>query len=333
MGRSGSSASVGAAALVVAVLAGACSPGGHETPRALPSGHHGALLVDGQPRWQAIDGLTVPRDDFGAAVVGDEIWVLGGMTGDRGHRLDSVEVLDTRTGRWRTAETRLPQRLASFEAAAIGDDVYVVGGLAAGSGPSDVAAVLDTATGSWRRLPDLPVARYAHSVTAYDGRLFVIGGEGGDGVVEQVDVFDPATGTWSTGSPMPHARGSHDAVAAGDVVYVLGGWLDGEASALVQTYDPVTGEWADGEPLPEPMSRAGATYVDGRLWVSLHRSSYVLDTDQGGWVAANPLTVSRHGLGYVPVRGRIFAIGGCMESPLRDVRTVDVLDVTEVSLG
>lgn len=227
----------------------------------------------------------------------------------------------------------MPEGLASFEAAAVGKDVYVFGGLDARSRPSDFAAVLDTSTGGWRRLPALPVARYSHTVTAYDGRIHVIGGEGGGGTVEQVDVFDPATGSWSKGTPMPHARGSHDAVAADDVIYVLGGWLGAEASDLVQTYDPATGEWTDEEPLPEPMSRAGITYVDGLLWASLHRSSYVLDIEDDEWVPANPLTISRHGLGYVPVGERIYAIGGCMESPLRDVRTVDMLDVTQVSLG
>jgi hypothetical protein len=325
-------AAVGAG-VIVALLATACSVDDPDLAEPQGSAEHPPRVVEDLPRWQPIDGLSVPRDDFGTVVVDEEIWVLGGMTGDRGNRLDSIEVLDTSTGRWRTVEATMPEGLASFEAAAIGDRVYVFGGLDVSSRASDFAAVLDTSTGRWRRLPPLPTARYSHTVTEHDGRVYVIGGEGDAGTVERVDIFDPASSTWSEGEPMPHARGSHDAVAAGHVIYVLGGWLDAEASDLVQTYDPATGEWTDEEPLPEPMSRAGATYVGGRLWVSLHQSSYVLDTSAGSWSPANPLTLSRHGLGYVPVDGRIYAIGGCMESPLRDVRTVDVLDVTQVSLG
>lgn len=323
-----------AAALAAALLAAACSPGtvgaGSGEPTA-PVPEEGA--VAGMPEWQPRAGLQVPRDDFGTVLVDDEIWVLGGMTGDRGNRLDTIEILDTGTGEWRLAGTRLPEGLASFEAAAVDDDIYVFGGLDARSRPSDFAAVLDTATGRWRRLPALPVARYSHTVTLHGGLLHVIGGEGGDGAVEQVDVFDPAVGTWSTGAAMPRARGSHDAVPAGEVIYVLGGWLDGAATDAVQTYDPAAGEWRTVEPLPEPMSRAGAAYVDGRLWVSLHESSYVLETGQATWTPAGPLTISRHGLGYIPVGTTIYAIGGCMESPLRDVRTVDALDVSQVSLG
>jgi hypothetical protein len=131
---------------------------------------------------------------------------------------------------------------------------------------------------------------------------------------------------------MPDARAAHDAVAAGDVIYVLAGWLGDGPSDIVQTYDPAQGTWATAPRLPEGMSRAGATFHDGRLWVSLHESSYVLDLDGGGWQPANALTVSRHGLGYVALGDRIYAIGGCKETPLRDVRTVDVLDVGGVDL-
>ena len=38
---------------------------------------------DDHPVWQAVEGLYVPRDDFGTAVVGQDVWALGGMTGQR----------------------------------------------------------------------------------------------------------------------------------------------------------------------------------------------------------------------------------------------------------
>ena len=308
------------------MLAGACSVQGPGSPTGADERQEGGPVAD-LPAWERLSGLEVPRDDFGTAVVGDDIWVLGGMTGDRGTRLDSVEVLDTTTGRWRTSDVTVPEGLASFESAAVGDRIYLFGGLDVRSKASDFAAVLDTRTGRWRRLAALPAARYAHTVTLHDGLIHVIGGEGPRGAVEQVDVFDPATETWSTGTPMPEVRNSHDAVSTGEVIYVLGGWRDGAPSDVVQTYDPATGRWRMHQPLPEPMSRAGATYLDGRVWISLHESSYVLDVGSEEWSPANPLTVSRHGLGYVAHDGRIFGIGGCTPSPLRDVRSVDVLQL------
>jgi len=314
---------------LIGLFAAACSggqPTGVDPEPAPPSGSSLDQAVAPElPEWEGREGLSVPRDDFATAVIGDEIWAFGGMTGDRGNRLDTVEIYDTRTEGWRFFDKTMPEGMASFEAAAIGDRVFMFGGLDRRTEASDFSAVLDTSTGKWRRLPPLPVPRYSHTVTLHDGLIYVIGGEGGQGPVEAVDIFDPDTGSWSTGAPMPSARGSHDAVSAGGDIYVLGGWLDSGPTDLVQTYDPDIDRWARAEPLPEPVSRAGAAVLDGRLWVSFHEFSAVLDLADGTWSPANPLTQSRHGLGYVAVDGAIYGIAGCTETPLRDVRTVDVL--------
>ena len=310
---------------------GACS--GEQTTGANPQPAPSSSSAPGEgttapalPEWEPRSGLSIPRDDFATAVIGNQIWAFGGMSGDRGSRLDTVEIYDTRTDTWRTLDKPMPEGLASFEAAAIGRKVFVFGGLDRGGGASDFSSVLDTATGRWRELPPLPVPRYAHTVTLHDGLIYVIGGDGAQGPVATVDIFDPDTGEWSTGAPMPEARGSHDAVSAGPVIYVVGGFLDSAPTDLVQTYDPAIDGWASAEPLPEPVSRAGAAMLDGRLWVSLHEFSFVLDIEAGSWSPANPLTLSRHGLGYVAVGSRIYGVGGCTETPLRDVRTVDVLE-------
>lgn len=334
MGRHVGRATVTVTVLVVIVVVAACSG----RPVQQPDGPTGAGptasdLVGDLPQWRRADGLRVPRDDFGTAVVGDDIWVLGGMTGDRGNRLDSVEVLDTAgdTG-WRLADVRLPEPLAAFEAVAVGPRIYLFGGLDTGSRPSDLAAVLDTSTGLWQSLPPLPTARYAHTATLHRGLVYLIGGESADGPVARVDVYDPRRRTWGRATPMPQARASHDAVSVDDRIYVLGGWQDGGPSDVVQTYQPPTGRWSTAGGLPEPVSRAGVAYVDGLIWVSYHRVSFVHDPVENTWHEADPLGVSRHGLAMAAVGDRVYAIGGCSESPLRDVRTVDVLDVTDVSL-
>lgn len=316
--------------VILGLSSGACTgalvPGAGSRPAAPSAASSQGSLVPGAPRWQSRSGLSVPRDDFATAVVDKEIWAFGGMSGDRGTRLDSIEIYDTRSGDWRVSEQTMPEGLASFEGAAVGKDVFLFGGLDATSRASDFSAVLDTSTGKWQKLPPLPTPRYAHTVTLHEGLIYVIGGEGAHGPVETVDVFDPSTRSWSTGAPMPKARGSHDAVAVDEEIYVLGGWLNSGPTDLVQTYDPVADEWAPAEPLPEPVSRAGAALLDGRLWVSRHQFSSVLDIDEGTWSPANPLPVSRHGLGYVAVGSSVYAVGGCTESPLRDVRTVDAFE-------
>ena len=284
---------------------------------------------DDLPTWEPIDGLETPRDDFGTAVIGSKIWAMGGMTGERGNRLVSIEVLDTGTGRWRTSDIEMPVGVASFEVVAIGPRIYAFGGINAASKATRFSAVLDTRTGRWRTLPPLPHARYAHTVTEYDGLLYVIGGRDADGAVAEVDVFDPRSERWTTlDEPMARARDSHKTVATPDGLVVAGGFRNFTDSDAVDLFDPATGEWSRLPTLPEPMSRAGLAYADGRLWISLHESAYVLDTaSPDEWVEANALTLSRHGMGYVVVDGFLYAIGGCALNPLRDVRTVDRMEL------
>jgi Kelch motif len=280
---------------------------------------------DDHPTWSAIDGVRTPRDDFGTAVIGTDIWVLGGMTGQRGNRLVSVEMLDTTTGTWTSSAIEMPVGLASFEVATEGPLIYAFGGFDAESRATDFSAVLDTRTGRWRDLPPLPHLRYAHTVTSFEELVYVIGGRDRDGEVAEVDVFDPATERWTTlDRPMPRARDSHKTVATPDGLVVAGGQKDFRDSSLVDFFDPRTGRWTTLPDLPEPMSRAGLALARGKLWISLHESAYVADASKPtAWKEANALTLSRHGMGFVVAGDFIYALAGCALNPLRDVRTVD----------
>lgn len=294
-----------------------------------PAGSTGKRVVAGMPVWHPRAEIDTPRDDFAHVAVGNEIWTFGGMTGDRGNRLDTTEVYNTTTNTWRYGPP-MPEGLCSFEGAAIGDKVYLFGGLDEDFNPSHFAAVLDTTTGKWTKLPPLPHARYSHDVAAVGGKIYVIGGDGEKPSVSAVDVFDPKTNTWSQGAPMPQARASVDLAPVGDVLYVLGGWLGSAPTAKVQTYDTSTDTWGRSTPMPEPMSRGGAAAVDGRIFVSYHEFSAMYDVRTDTWSPANPMTVPRHGLGYIAVGEKIYGIAGCTEHPLRDVSYVDVLDVSSL---
>ena len=327
------------AACVLTLAVAGCASDEPPTPGPTvtePSGTSAATDSDGvtttsdvYPTWSAIDGLETPRDDFGTAVIGSDIWVLGGMTGERGNRLLSIEVLDTTTSTWTTSDVEMPVGVASFEVVAEGPQIYAFGGFDAESQATDFSSVLDTRTGRWQSLPPLPHPRYAHTVTMFDGLVYVLGGRDLDGEVAEVDVFDPATERWTTlDRPMPRARDSHKAVATPAGIYVAGGQKDFVDSPLVDRFDPRTGRWTELPDLPEPMSRAGLAFAQGKLWIALHESAYVADAaDPRSWEEANALTLSRHGMGFVVLDGFIYSIGGCALNPLRDVRTVERLEL------
>lgn len=298
------------------------------SPLASPSGTARPTSSDSLPEWESFNTVEIPRDDFGTAVIGTDIWILGGMTGGRGTRLTSIEILDTTTAEWSLSDVEMPVGLASFESVAIGPRIYVFGGFDADFEASDWAGVLDTRSGKWTELPALPHARYAHTVTLHEGDIYVVGGEGNRAQqVAAIDVFDPQRGSWRTASAtMPGPRNSHDTLSTPTGLLIMGGFTDDGPQKRVDLIDPVTGRTSEVPDLPRTISRGGAAIVDGQAWFSWHELTYVLDlAEPTAWQEGNPLTRSRHGLGYVPVGGWLYAIAGCSENPLRDVRTVDRL--------
>nr|QCA41828.1 F-box containing Kelch repeat 2 [Persicaria minor] len=77
--------------------------GGHdESKNALDSAW--AYKVDSN-EWVELARMAEPRDECHGLVVGPELWVVSGYeTGSQGGFKKSADVLDTRTGRWRSVE-------------------------------------------------------------------------------------------------------------------------------------------------------------------------------------------------------------------------------------
>jgi N-acetylneuraminic acid mutarotase len=261
-------------------------------------------------------------------VVGDRLWVVGGMTGERGNKLSSTEVYDPVEDQWSMGPA-MPTARSSLAAAELDGVVYALGG--SGVDPTlDVAEALDTAAGEWRRIAPVPTARYEHGAVTLDGKIYVVGGSvdsGGPRAVPTptVEIYDPATDTWSAGPPLAVARTSLRTVVVDGVVYAAGGIdADGQPSTVVEVLDPAVGSWQLGPAMPEPMFNFGYAAYQGEIHAIYHRQHLVLDPAAGEWRVEPPPTLSRHGQGMIEFDGVLFAIGGCTEEPLVDINTVQV---------
>lgn len=297
-----------AVAAVVATVLGIVRPGDD------PSGKASA-----RP-WRDGAALMQDRDDFGTAVVNGRIWVIGGMTGGRGNKLDSVEVYDPDQDSWSSGPA-MPTARSNMGTARVGGTIYTFGG----STPEavDTAEALDTGDRSWHRLPSLPTPRYGLAAVAFDGKIYTLGGQRGLQQMNTVEIYDPATKRWSSGPPLPKARASLGAVAWHGKIYAIGGVDAAGPTRDVQVFDPHTGHWSAGPSLPKPVSNFGLGSYDGQLHVLLHTNHWTLARGERRWKSATPMPTSRHGLGVATVAGRMYAIGGCLEEPLRDLNVVE----------
>jgi len=131
--------------------------------------------------------LTNGTTSFGAAVVGDNLYIYGGHLGGAHeyHAEDqSNEFLRlnlSKPGEWE----KLP------------------------SGPKRTG-----------------LAMVAHQGKIYRVGGFEVVSEGKNNLTSNSDFarFDPATNKWEDLTPLPEGRSSHDAVVIGDTIYVVGGW-------------------------------------------------------------------------------------------------------------
>lgn len=277
-----------------------------------------------ETHWAPAASIDIPRDDFGMAIVDGRLWVLGGMTGERGNKLDSIEIYDPATDVWSKGPA-MPVGRSSHRSVAIGQTIYSFGGSASDDATLPLAEALDAATGGWRQLAPMPTARFGHAVVEVGGRVYTVGGHDGRAGTGVVEVYDPASDAWSSAAPLPTARYNLQAVVLGGKIYTLGGWHNDAPSATVEVYDPATNSWAAGPAMGAAMSNFGATVSDGRIHALHHADHQVFDPSANRWIAGRAMPTTRHGQGVIALGENVYAIGGCYEDPQYDLTTNEVL--------
>jgi hypothetical protein len=197
-------------------------------------GGHGTLLwgasaqdgfyryTPGRDRWVRLPPLPTARGAVAAAVVGDRLYVAGGMA--NGVALRVVEAYDFGDRRWhRVAD--LPAAREHIAGASLGGRFYVVGGRNRVTDALPDVTRYDPATDSWEQLPGLPVREGGGEAQPFEGSLLAIGGgnDRGEYVTGAVQRFDPASGRWSELPQMRTPRHGFGSAVVGDTIYTFGG--------------------------------------------------------------------------------------------------------------
>lgn len=166
----------------------------------------------------------------------------------------------------------------------------------------------------WTRLADLPAAVAKFGVTAFGGRLYVVGGYD---TRRTVWVYDIAANTWLAGPALPLGSDNLALLATTDRVWAVGG----EAGRALQALDPVAGSWSAAPDAPAVRFAASAGVLSGALhvaggWNANNAASASLtrhdrfDPATSAWTAAAPLQLARNAAGGAVVDGRFYVVGG-----------------------
>jgi N-acetylneuraminic acid mutarotase len=232
--------------------------------------------------WIRLNSTVLERAEPAAAAVGRTIYVVGGFIGP--NTTNQVERYDPVRDRWQLVKP-MPVALNHPSAVSYRGDLYVLGGYTGGvSNPgvptggvadaSDAFLRYDPETGSWSRMPRLPIARSAAAAAVIGDKLYVAGGRNrlptyatSEGLLKRLDIFDFRTRTWSRGPDMAIAREHLAGAAAGGAFYALGGRLALDSTAAVERYVPYKRRWERVASMQVPHNGFPAVTVGGRIVV------------------------------------------------------------------
>jgi N-acetylneuraminic acid mutarotase len=229
--------------------------------------------------WNVAAPCPLPRFEAMGAVVGGELWVMGGFVSTELNVTRRIDIYDPVSNSWRLGP-ELPE--AETHAAVVklnaGDDFLLAGGF--------VGNVLSrvTTAGVWRwnaaskvfvAAPALPSPRAAVAAALLDDGLHVAAGLGTDGESDLAEhlVLKPAfDSAWTEAAPLPVPRNHGAGAASGGVFYAIAGrhgWdeLTGD-EPLLDGFEPAQGAWQPRAPMPLGRSEIGAATLvlgDGRL--------------------------------------------------------------------
>lgn len=188
------------------------------------------------------DGPALPtgfeRGAAGVAAIDDDIYIVAGFAA--GQASSAVHVFDTVEGTFEQLPD-LPGPPRDHMAAAAVDGLLVVIGGRDGAIGAHVPRVdiYDPETGDWRQGADMPTSRGGVAAAAWDGRVYVIGGEGDrsqpSGVFPQVEAYDVAADEWHRLDDMPMPKHGTGAAAIDGWIYVPGG-ADVQAFGAVDSH-------------------------------------------------------------------------------------------------
>jgi serine/threonine protein kinase/N-acetylneuraminic acid mutarotase len=284
------------------------------------------------PEWRVLPDAPTQRLMTAWAVVGDEIWIAGGMR--HGEYLTTVESYNTKTGAWQE-HPPLPIPLHHAAAANYRGEMVVVGG-ASDNLANASNKVFAFRGGKWEELPTLLHARAAAAAAVVGDKLVVVGGQNEKKLVPQTEVFDG--NSWTQSADLPTPREHLAAVSDGVYVYTVGGrnLSADENSSAFERFNPASGTWDKLADMPTPRGSYGAAFIDGRiLAVGGEEPTRVLatvemyDIASGKWTTVAPINTPVHGEVVAAVGSTVYCIGGA-DRPTHEsaIATVEALDFT-----
>ncbi len=278
--------------------------------------------------WEELPPLPVRRARFATAVIGERIYVIGGLTSDGPS--DRLDVYDIESEQWTNGAPR-PVALANVQATPLGDGLLVPGGCDAEGQPVATVHRYAADEDTWTDVALLPEPLCAYALTTYGDQAYLFGGWNGRTYRALAYRYDVEIDTWTELAPPAEARGFGAAAVLAERIFYVGGY-DGDERATCEVYVPTEDRWDLCASLLQPRGGLGLAALGGQLfavgggWESYLGFNERYNLKEDSWsVLGTPLVGEWRNLGVVGWETSLYALGGWSGDYLNRTYVLEVL--------
>ncbi|KAI4504462.1 hypothetical protein M0802_000012 [Mischocyttarus mexicanus] len=216
-------------------------------------------------RWVKVEEVdpSGPRAYHGTAVVGFNIYVIGGFNGI--DYFNSCRCFNAVTKVWREVAP-MNVRRCYVSVAVLNDLVYAMGGFD-GYHRQNTAERYNYRTNQWSLIAPMNVQRSDASATTLNDKIYITGGFNGSDCINSAEVYDPETNQWTMIAPMRSRRSGVSCIAYHGYIYVIGGFNGISRMFSGEKYSPIANAWSPIPDMYNPRSNFAIEVIDDMIFV------------------------------------------------------------------
>ena len=240
------------------VFGGVTCPGGKKLKTGTRTNK--AEMFDCQTNsWIELPDMPSARSECSCAVVGDNIYIIGGLKNSEKSASYDGEVFNTKTTTWSDLPSmNYPQ--SKHQSVAAGDMIYVFGGYRG----SDYTEAYDTVAREWTVKSRMNVHRYECASAVVNNKIFAMGGMREFCVgtnknapqyhryLETMEEYDIKKDEWTLSKEkMRNRRAGCSATVVGSTIKIIGGYDEKGPVISIEAFNTIKREW-NGCFIPPP---------------------------------------------------------------------------------
>jgi kelch-like protein 10 len=215
-------------------------------------------------RWIKVEAVDPngPRTFHGTAVIGFNIYVIGGSDGMS--HLNTCRCFNAVKKTWREVAPMHKSR-CYLSVATLDALVYALGGCD-GRERHKTGEVYNYQRNQWTMIAPMNVRRSDASAAALSGKIYITGGFNGEEHVNSSEVYDPVANQWTLIKEMQFGRSGLSCTAYHGCLYAIGGFSGASYLGVVEKYNPITNTWTQVPDTYEARSNFGIVVIDDMIF-------------------------------------------------------------------